>query len=284
MNDAQPICSPNPTGTRKGPVCGAKTRAGGVCQARPYPNGRCHVHGGATPAGIASPHYKDGRRSRYLKNLPKELGAGYRAALADPELLSLREEAALLTVRIMWLLNRLKDTPPGPDYGAVWTELRDVIQDKAKVTAAEVRRLIKLQGVVTVEQALLFARALLTAAREVVTDRDQLRRLQEKALMLLPPPDGYGTERGYVQMPGDGIGTGEGHPGAGQETGHAPEPGSATPPSPGGGDSNPLADPAPTPEPGAGPRPCGLKELPPLPEGADPADYEWIPEDGEATP
>jgi hypothetical protein len=96
------------------------------------------------------------------------------------------------------------------------------------------RRLAELQGTVTVEKGLLFVRALLAAARETVTDRTMLRRLQEKALVLLLPD---GTEREYVYapMPSDGIGTGNGHPGAGQDTGHAPEPGSATPPSPGAG-------------------------------------------------
>ncbi|MGJ7529842.1 HGGxSTG domain-containing protein [Variovorax sp. GB1P17] len=30
-------------------TCGAKTRSGEPCQSRPMPNGRCRMHGGATP-------------------------------------------------------------------------------------------------------------------------------------------------------------------------------------------------------------------------------------------
>jgi hypothetical protein len=198
------------------------------------------------------------------------MGAGYRAALADPELLSLREEAALLTTRIMWLLNRLKDTPPGPAYEAAWTELRQVIQDKAKVTAAEVRRLIKLQGVVTVEQALLFARALLTAAGEVVTDPDQLRRLQHRCLRLLPP-DEYSTGR----VNGDGNGDGHGHDaGLGPSS---PADGAPAPPStPGGGESTAAGARGQVEAAAADRLPCGLKERPSLPPGADPDEWEWV--------
>jgi hypothetical protein len=217
---------------------------------------------------VASPHFRTDARSRYLKHLPGQMGAAFRAALADPELLSLREEAALLTTRITQLLDRLKDTPPGPDYDAVWTDLRDVILDRARVTAAEVRRLVTLQGVVTVEDALLWARALLSAARKVVTDRDQLRRLQERALALLPPADDYGPARRPVVL----------------DNGHAGTPPAAPPScsSPGGGgESGPTpAGPPPAPAPPAPGPPGGLEELPP---GADPDDYEWV-DDGEVPP
>src|SRR5262245_53115189 len=87
-----PISNDNGEGRaagRGGPVCGAKTRAGTPCQARPCPNGRCRVHGGLSLAGVASPSYKHGKRSRYMRDLPRELRAGYRAALQDEELASL---------------------------------------------------------------------------------------------------------------------------------------------------------------------------------------------------
>ncbi len=35
-----------------------------------YPSstsGRCHLHGGKSPKGMDSPHYKDGNRSKYAK-------------------------------------------------------------------------------------------------------------------------------------------------------------------------------------------------------------------------
>lgn len=46
--------------------CGAKTRDGTSCKRRPSPGRkRCHLHGGATPIGIGSPHYRHGFYSRY---------------------------------------------------------------------------------------------------------------------------------------------------------------------------------------------------------------------------
>ena len=36
------------------------------------PNGKCSVHGGKTPGGIASPHYRHGRYSQYLPHKARE--------------------------------------------------------------------------------------------------------------------------------------------------------------------------------------------------------------------
>jgi hypothetical protein len=43
--------------------------------------------------------------------------------------------------------------------------------------------------VITVDQALLLARALLEAAREEARGPEVLRRLQHRMITLLPPPD-----------------------------------------------------------------------------------------------
>jgi len=60
---------PLPNGWKS--VCGAKTRSGKPC-AKPPCAGRtrCRLHGGATPVGMASPHYKHGRKSKYMDALP----------------------------------------------------------------------------------------------------------------------------------------------------------------------------------------------------------------------
>jgi hypothetical protein len=44
--------------------CGAKTRRGTACQQPAMRNGRCRLHGGKTPRGLASPHLKHGRYSQ----------------------------------------------------------------------------------------------------------------------------------------------------------------------------------------------------------------------------
>jgi hypothetical protein len=235
-------------------------------------NGRCRLHGGLSLKGVNAPSFKHGRRSKYLKNLPRQLRNGYRELLADPDLLSLKEEIGLLTARINEVLGRLSESAP-PPWDAIleslvkvesavgkgnatktlpavramaelvrsgkeatvnqrqcWSELREIIQEKTKTASAEWNRLNELNGVVTVEQALLFARAFLSAARECVTDRTMLRALQERTLTLLPPAESNGVAY------------------------------------------------APRSEDGAPPEqlPRGLKELPP---GADPDDYEWVPDE-----
>lgn len=52
--------------------CGARTRQGGTCRkpagwGTDHPGvGRCRLHGGATPTGVRSPHFKHGLRCTYL--------------------------------------------------------------------------------------------------------------------------------------------------------------------------------------------------------------------------
>jgi hypothetical protein len=250
------------------------------------------------------------------------MGAAFKAALADPDLGSLRGELALQTARVEDLLRQLSHEE-GPAWStlvlaldvlqlartkgepvdaalasldglirsgaacaqsrrAAWAEVRALMQEKTRTSAAESKRLADLQGVVRVEDALLWAGALLTAAREEVTDRDQLRRLQERALALLPD-DGSGPVRRPVVVDADVS------PAPAAANGHEAEP-SAPGPAPGAapdsftgpaGSPAPAAPPpVPTP-PAPGPA-CDLKELP---EGVNPDDYEWVDDgDGAAPP
>jgi hypothetical protein len=171
------------------------------------------LHGGLTPGGIASPHWKHGQRSRYVKQLTGDIRKHYRAALADPKLLELRSELALLTVRAEQLLERLSVQPPAWDAAAVavqrlqlalgeedreaaladlihivqegagamavhesvWAELRELIGERTRTAAAEWRRMTDLDAVLTLGQARLLTEALLGAVRSVVTDPRQLQ-------------------------------------------------------------------------------------------------------------
>lgn len=71
------------------------------------PNGRCRMHGGASLAGPAHPNFKTGRHSKYLK---LRLGERYADAISDPRLLGLRDEVALVDVRIAELLEAIGET------------------------------------------------------------------------------------------------------------------------------------------------------------------------------
>jgi hypothetical protein len=82
-----------------------KKRTGEQCRRRAVAGMRvCTVHGGLTPRGAASVHFKTGRYSRYL---PARLLDKYEDAGTDPRLLELREDIALLDARIAQLLERV---------------------------------------------------------------------------------------------------------------------------------------------------------------------------------
>jgi hypothetical protein len=270
------------------------------------------VHNGGAASGVAHPCYKTGKYSKYLKQLPQQLGDSYQQMLADPQLGALSEELALQSTRIAELLGQLRDhdTPAWTELDAaldalavargkeataaaldhlatlirtgaasarardeIWYEVRELCQEKAKVSSAESRRLADLQGTVRVEDALLFARALLNAARDEVKDPEVLRRVQHRCLSLLPR-DESGTDYGVLD---DGSVSGNGHADRGTEASPTQPPAAPAADGPAAAPAAPTAVP-PAPEPDADqPQPqCGLKELPP---GADPAEWEYVPDE-----
>lgn len=98
--------------------CKAKTKRGHPCKFNALPGKEvCRYHGGLTPGGSASPHFKHGRYSKYL---PAELMGKFNEARRDPDLLSLRDEISLNDVLILSLVEKL------PSGGArqSWTDLQ----------------------------------------------------------------------------------------------------------------------------------------------------------------
>jgi hypothetical protein len=89
------------------PRCKAKAKTTGArCRQPAAPGFKvCRVHGGATPVGIASAAFKHGRYSRHL---PHGLVALYEERLADPDILSLHHDIALLDARQATLLTELR--------------------------------------------------------------------------------------------------------------------------------------------------------------------------------
>lgn len=191
-----------PKSTR--PKCGAKTRAGTPCRRSAMANGRCQKHGGPTPAGIASPHFKTGKHSKYL---PSGFREHYLDAINDPNLLTLREDLALLDARIASLLEKLgtgesrsrwqmvresyetlkaatarRDVPAmiaaldgmgqsieaaqGED--AIWTDLGQAIEQKRKVASTEAKRLAMKHHVLTEERAYQLLQMVLVTSKEFI--------------------------------------------------------------------------------------------------------------------
>lgn len=101
-------------------LCGAKCRDGHACTQPAMPNGRCRMHSGKSPRGIASPHFKTGLRMRHESALPPRLLAIYQQGLTDPDLLAVKSEISLTDARLADLLGRV-DTG---EAGETWNSLR----------------------------------------------------------------------------------------------------------------------------------------------------------------
>lgn len=71
------------------------------------PNGRCRFHGGMSLAGPAHPAFKHGRYSKYL---PAQLRERYETARDDDRLIELRDDVAIIDLRIGELLEQIGET------------------------------------------------------------------------------------------------------------------------------------------------------------------------------
>lgn len=193
--------------------CKAKSKQSGErCKRHATPGKEvCRIHGGKTPSGIASPHYKTGR---YSKAIPAKLMARYEEAQADPKLLELKDDAALLTARVNDMLTRVEqgDSPAlwnqlrdayNELYEAIfehkdqtmmrasltvldrlisrgiadwkaWHEIQQTVEARRRVVESEHKRLGQMEQLVTVGEMMVLASALLASVQNHVTDRKAL--------------------------------------------------------------------------------------------------------------
>jgi hypothetical protein len=107
------------------PKCGAHSRrTGKPCTQIAMPNGRCRLHGGKSLAGIASPTYKDGMRSKF-PGLPISLAEAYERGRTDPELLNLTDEIALIYARLREIVTKIDIE----DAEERWKMLREKLKE-----------------------------------------------------------------------------------------------------------------------------------------------------------
>ena len=110
------------------PKCTAKAKTTGKQCNNPAVSGstKCRMHGGVTPKGEASPHFKHGKFSNYL---PQRLLNIYEDVQADDEHTLLSRNIRLREVFIRERLAMLDDVP---DSAETWKQLRDEIDDLQK--------------------------------------------------------------------------------------------------------------------------------------------------------
>lgn len=178
----------------------------------------CHIHGGKSPSGIVSPHFKHGR---YSKVIPTHLTAYYEQAQQDPDLLGIKADIALqdallygsldamsrgeageLWVKLKenWRLYQAAKHSHKKDENATseaealamigWLiqegyqdymariELRQMLQERAKLVEAEGKRLERAQQTLNTNQAMSLVHALLAAVRANVSDYATLGQIQ----------------------------------------------------------------------------------------------------------
>lgn len=122
------------------------------------------MHGGTRARGLDHPGYKHGRYSRAFQG---ENAARFQEILADPELLSTRSEIGALTLRLEALIARAEEAKPAAGDKA-WGQIIRLSEALAALRNTEMRRLEKLQGYMTLEQAQALARALAVSLRDRV--------------------------------------------------------------------------------------------------------------------
>ncbi len=194
--------------------CGAKKKDGSPCKAKAMENGRCRIHGGATPKGIASPHFKTGRFSKYL---PEGLSQAYQDAQSNPDLLSVRGDVELLDMLILSKLGNLdtgesaahwdvllkgivkaRRAYKSEDYGGLEEQLDEMealadkrrlhyateqeisaqLEQRRKLVDTENKIILSKENAITNEQAMLLVSALLASVKANVTDATALNRIQ----------------------------------------------------------------------------------------------------------
>lgn len=181
----------------------------------------CEIHGGKTPRGVASPHYKHGR---YSKDLPSRLAERYVEAIADEDLLALNDEIAVTTARIGDLMSRAdfgesgtwfkqlnktlddlqvatltKDDKKqfvaqqqltglirdGGEIADTWSELTSLFDTRRRLVETERRRRVDMQQMITAEQMMTLLGAVTGILKEYVEDRHVLNAIAAELRRLI---------------------------------------------------------------------------------------------------
>lgn len=187
--------------TRK--ICGAKLKGrNAFCRNKPtVGRDRCRFHGGHTPRGIESVHYKG---NGYARHVPGSLVESFNKLISDPKILDLSEEAALVQVRIMELLGKVSVgetvgrweqiqelifklrietdeeemsaiidqmeavTSLGQEDGEHWDEILDFIDQKRKITESTARVTKMRHDIITKAEAAVLVDLTQRSLREAV--------------------------------------------------------------------------------------------------------------------
>ncbi len=181
MDDGQPLGSTDQTITRQ---CTARSKRSGQQCRKHAMRGRdvCLAHGGKTPRGAASPHFKTGR---YSRSLPGHLVAAYERAIHDPMLLSLRDEVALTDAMIGETLSRLTDDMPWAKTRKVFHQVIRLSEQRRKLVESEVRHIVLAREVMTTDEAMALVHAMAAIVTRYLPDPNDQAAIAEELHALI---------------------------------------------------------------------------------------------------
>lgn len=182
MDNKQPHGSSDHTITRQ---CTARSKRSGQQCRKHAMHGRdvCLAHGGKTPRGAASPHFKTGR---YSRSLPGHLVAAYEQALHDPTLLSLRDEIALSEAMLATLLQQLDESPDNPAKDRrIFRQVMQQIDLKRRLVETEVRHIVLAREVMTTDEAMALVGAMVAIVTKYLPDPKDRAAIAEDINVLI---------------------------------------------------------------------------------------------------
>lgn len=185
--------------------CRGKNRAGDPC-GRAATKGRkyCKHHGGHAAVGEANGRYTTGKYSKYF---PEKLKDKYHEFLEDPDLTTNRQEIAALEVRLSQLIEQVEEDMSQrtwamwtrlwnqfilavrsgdglkqaelvgvmdefitnrSDQDRAWMDIERMADTRRKLADSEHKRMVAMQQMLTVEQAMMLMGSLVSAIKDVV--------------------------------------------------------------------------------------------------------------------
>jgi hypothetical protein len=181
MDNEQPHGSTDQTITRQ---CTARSKRSGEQCRKHAMRGRtvCLAHGGKTPRGAASPHFRTGR---YSRSLPGHLVAAYERALHDPMLLSLRDEVALIDTMIAETLSELTDDMPWAKTRKIFHRVIRLTDQRRKLVESEVRHIVLAREVMTTDEAMALVHAMVAIVTKYLPDPNDRAAIAEELHALI---------------------------------------------------------------------------------------------------
>lgn len=190
---------------------GTSKQCGLPCRQKKAKGSRfCRHHGGHHSKGISAPSFKNGKTSKYA---PAGILEEFTAAMEDRQLLSLRQDIALLHARIQQLIKRLNSGESGSLWSdlkdayldlrsafneddeslqesclqiihgiihagiqeeAIWKAVTDAIEKKSQLISREWRMMVDMHQVLTIEEAMSLVGRIILSVKEHVHDHGVL--------------------------------------------------------------------------------------------------------------